>query len=71
MLTPPDRYAIFASILAKELSRKVAAELLGLSLRHLRRLVKQYKSDGSSSLVNKKKVTSVESATAMSLKSRL
>lgn len=55
MLTPPDRDKIFALISCKQISHKVAAEQLGLSLRHVRRLMKHYKSHGSSVLINKKK----------------
>lgn len=55
MLIPYDRHAIFALILSNNISRKVAAEQLGVSIRHLRRLIHQYKNGDSNSFANNKK----------------
>lgn len=50
-----DRFAIIKQVLAKRLTQKVAASDLGISQRHLRRLITKYKKFGEVGLISKKR----------------
>ncbi len=49
-----DRYNTVSLVLSKRMTQLKAAELLGVSDRHFRRLIKKYKEGGASALISKR-----------------